>query len=192
MKKKILYVAAVLLVLALAAGGTLAYFTSRTVVHNVITTGNIQIQLVEKTTQDGEEIDWPEGGITGVMPGTAVVKKVSVKNVGTGDAWIRVKLTAQITAADGTDLTERAAEEGAVEYPLASQDWQLGEDGYYYYVNPVASGASTSNLIEEVRFATTMGNVYQNCKVNLLVEAEAVQVANNGDTVQEAQGWPEA
>ena len=49
MKKKILLVTAVVICLAIAATGTLAYFTSDDVAHNVITSGGVNIELVEKT-----------------------------------------------------------------------------------------------------------------------------------------------
>ena len=53
MKKKILLVTAVVICLAIAATGTLAYFTSDDVAHNVITSGGVNIELVEKT--EGED-----------------------------------------------------------------------------------------------------------------------------------------
>lgn len=184
MKKKFLIAAAVVLALAIAAGGTLAFFTSRTVVHNVITSGNIQIELEEKTLEDGVEVDFPAGGIAGVMPGTTVDKIVRVKNTGIGDAWIRVQLEGSIVSAQNktlpVDVMIFTVEEG----------WIAGEDGYYYYENVVPSGEYTAELIKTVDFAASMGNEYQNCIANLIVSAEAVQVANNGDTVLEAAGWP--
>ena len=37
-----------------------------------------------------------------------------------------------------------------------------------------------------------MGNEYQNATATVDVLAQAVQTANNGESVMEAQGWPEA
>lgn len=189
MKKKILFIAAVVVCIAIAAAGTLAYFTSERTAHNVITTGKIDIEVIEKTLdEDGTLIDWPETGITGAMPGTEVVKQVRVKNVATAEAWVRVKLGAQITNPAGETLKQ----EGAIDYPIASTSWVKGADGYYYYTEKLAPGAETANLIEKVIFAPGMGNEYQNCTVVLTVTAEAVQVAHNGETVMEAAGWPES
>lgn len=186
MKKKLLITAAVVLALAIVAGGTLAYFTSRTVVHNVITSGNIQIALEEKTLENGAEVDFPAGGITGVMPGTAVDKIVRVKNTGFGDAWIRVKLEGSVVSAGNQQLSD-----DVMTFEI-QEGWIEGDDGYYYYEDVVPSGEYTTELIKTVEFAASMGNAYQNCTANLLVSAEAVQAANNGETVQEAAGWPEA
>ena len=61
-------------------------------------------------------------------------------------------------------------------------------DGYYYYLKPVSTGASTDILFDEVAFASSMGNEYQNCKTEIIISAQAVQTANNGATVAEADG----
>ena len=37
-----------------------------------------------------------------------------------------------------------------------------------------------------------MGNEYQNSVANIVIDAQAVQVANNGADVMEAKGWPES
>ena len=61
MKKKILLVAAVVMCLAIATAGTLAYFTSEDTAHNVITSGDVNIELVEQTKkEDGTLVEFPE------------------------------------------------------------------------------------------------------------------------------------
>ena len=84
--------------------------------------------------------------------------------------------------ADGTDV---------VTFTVDETKWLL-KDGYYYHLMPVATESSTEILFDEVYFAPTMGNEYQNCKTEIIVYAQAVQTANNGTTVEEAAGWPEA
>lgn len=197
MKRKILLIAVLVICLSLVAYGTLAYFTYEDTAHNVITTGNVGIQLVEKTASDDTLVDFPEEGLTGIMPGTSASKIVSVKNTGSATAWIRVKVEMTITGADGEPLST-VLENGSEKIPVitftAGESWTLAEDGYYYYSMPVDAGATTATLFEEVHFAPEMGNEYQNCTANLIVSAQAVQTANNGDTVMDAQGWsaPEA
>ena len=41
-------------------------------------------------------------------------------------------------------------------------------------------------------FKADMGNEYQNATATVDVSAQAVQTANNGATVMDAQGWPNA
>ena len=56
MKRKIsLGIAAVAMVLTVAIGGTLAYFTDRDEATNVITMGKVHISLVETTDSTGEK-----------------------------------------------------------------------------------------------------------------------------------------
>ena len=185
MKKRLFAVAMVLICLSVAATGTLAYFTHDDTARNVITSGFVEIELVEKHIDDsGAEVDFPER-ITGVMPGMSVSKIVSVKNTD-AESWIRVKVETKITGADG-----KALPTDVVSYDVDTTKWQL-KDGYYYYLKPVSTGASTDILFDEVAFAGSMGNEYQNCKTEIIISAQAVQTANNGATVAEAAGWPEA
>lgn len=71
-------------------------------------------------------------------------------------------------------------------------DWTAGEDGYYYYNEILAPGEVTEPLFTTVSFDTGMNNLYQNSTAAVDVAAYGVQADNNGDTVQEAQGWPDA
>lgn len=197
MKKRIFALAVVVVCIAILATGTLAYYTAEDTAHNVITTGSIDIALVEKTIDEsGATVDFPETGIHNVVPGTSVSKIVTVSNTGEGTAWIRVKVEAAIVSAEDVELPLTVTDANGSEVEVmtytveAESGWILGEDGYYYYTEPVASGASTTVLFDEVAFAPEMGNEYQNCTANLIVSAEAVQVANNGKTVTEAAGWP--
>lgn len=191
MKRKLLIASVLVIVIASLSLGTLAYFTGNTTAHNVITSGNIDIELVEKTKSGDTLVDFPKEGISGVMPGADVSKIVTVKNTGSGTAWIRVKVTSQITGAeDPPPVIELGNELIPVMTFDIGSDWIDGGDGYYYYKNPVAAGKSTTELLQTVHFAKEMGNEYQNCTANLIVEAQAVQTANNGETVQAAAGWP--
>lgn len=191
MKKKILLAAAVMICLAVDASGTLAYFTSENTAHNVITSGGVNIEVVEKTQgKDGVLVDFPKEGVRGVMPGSDVSKIVSVKNTGESEAWIRVQVESVIKAADGADLPLTIENVGPVMTYTVGGGWSLGEDGYYYYAKPVAAGETTGILFDTVKFAPEMGNAYQNCTANIEISAQAVQTANNGKTVLEAKGWP--
>ena len=191
MKKKLLLVAAATICLAAGASGTLAYFTSENTAHNVITSGGVKIEVVEKTQdKNGALVDFPKEGMSGVMPGTEVSKIVTVKNTGDSEAWIRVLVGSKIKAADGSDLSLTIENVGPVMTYKVRDGWSLGEDGYYYYGKPVAAGDTTDILFDTVTFAPEMGNEYQSCTANIEIAAQAVQTANNGSTVLEAKGWP--
>ena len=184
MKKRLLIVSALVLVLAILGAGTLAYYTSMTTVHNVVTTGGVKIELVEKMqTPEGGEKDWENQ--SGIMPGQTVSKIVRVKNKPeSAEAWIRVKVETAVKV-DG-----QALDPDVIVLDFDRTNW-TERDGWFYYNKPVPTGAETTNLFEEVFFkAVEMDNDYQNATVTIDVSAQAVQTANNGATVLEAKGWP--
>ncbi|MDO5033718.1 MAG: SipW-dependent-type signal peptide-containing protein [Eubacteriales bacterium] len=192
MKNKILLIAVIAICLTVAITGTLAYFTAEETAHNVITTGGVKIALVEKTKDPaGEEIDFPQEGIDGVMPGAEVSKIVSVKNTGQNEAWVRLKVDTQFKAEDGTALSAEIEGVGPALTFSVHEKWNLGADGFYYYKDPLPAGESTDTLFDKVIFAPEIGNAYQNCQADIVVSAQAVQTANNGSNVGEAAGWPE-
>ena len=187
-KKNLVLVALLALLVGLAAYGTVAYFSGEAHVTNVITTGTVDVELIETWN--------PEDG-KGVMPGQTVSKKVEVENTGSGDAWVRVHVeTSAVDAAGapldpglislvGTDVTD---EDG-------KQVWVPGEGGYYYYYEPLAPGAMTAlPLFTAVKFDGQMGNQFQGATIEVAVSAQAVQSRNNpipdGGTVTDIAGWP--
>lgn len=114
MKKKILAIALVVAMLAIAViGGTLAYFTDEQDATNVFTVGNVDITLYEsKLHREG----WFSNGATDgqvqtddaiiadaagyqtwladqeLMPGVAINKMPYVKNTGASDAYVRIRV----------------------------------------------------------------------------------------------------
>lgn len=198
MKRKLLILSLLAIGVASLTAGTLAYFNAEDTAHNVITSGGVNIQIVEKTKDEGGAlVEFPAGGLTGIMPGTAASKIVSVTNTGASEAWIRVKLDLSIRSAGGDKLPAELTvgqETIPVVDPEVKEGWLAGTGGYYYYTKPVASQDSTTNFMETVRFAPQMGNEYQGCTVTLVVSAQAVQTAHNpipqGGDVTGVTGWP--
>lgn len=198
MKKKIVSLAVVIICVCLAAGSTIAYFTADDTAHNIITTGGIGITIVEKTIDaDGALVDFPVAGMQGIMPGSKVSKIVTVANSGESEAWIRVKVTTNLSAPDGEALPVNLDVEGVIIPVMAftvEDTWVYGDDGYYYYTLPVPAGERTGVFFSEVTFALQMPNKYQSCKADISISAQAVQTANNpipqGGTVVDIIGWP--
>ena len=197
MRKKVLLLLAAALCMAALTTGTLAFFTDEETAHNVITSGGVNIAIVEKQAVPGmdgttELKDFPENGITGIMPGSAVSKIVSVQNTGASEAWIRVKVDAAITSAPTENPPNGISLDPSVMSCDIQNDWVKGEDGFYYYTKPVPKDQATGALFQTVTFSKSMDNTYQNCTANIEISAQAVQTANNGTSVLEAQGWPTA
>ena len=187
-KRNMVLVALLALLLGLAAYGTVAYFAGEAHTTNVITTGTVDVELVETWN--------PEDG-KNVMPGQTVSKKVEVKNIGTGDAWVRVHVATTATDAQkqpldvalislvGTDVTDEAGQ----------QVWVPGEGGWYYYYEPLAPGAMTAlPLFTAVKFDAAMDNEFQGATIQVAVSAQGVQSKNNpipeGGDVTAIPGWP--
>lgn len=193
MKKKLTIISALVICATIVTSGTLAYFTAEDRARNVITSGGVNIELVETTKKgDGTEVEFPKEGLTGIMPGTSASKIVSVKNIG-DEAWIRVKVDTTILDSQGNELPQTIGDTSVVSYEVSSTDW-FSSDGYYYYKDSVQMNESTNILFDEVRFAKEMGNEYQNCRIEIDIDAQAVQTANNpipaGGDVSDIPGWP--
>ena len=185
MKKwKIVALCTVLACLSIVASGTLAYFTAQETAHNVITSGGVDIQLHEFSERGNEElIPWED--VDGVMPGAEISKIAVVENTGASDAWVRIKVEKTVYLADGDKGNPEV-----MELDIRDAFW-TEQDGYYYYNDPLAPGETTPPLFTTVTFdAVKMDNEYQGSKAFIDVKADAVQVANNGDAVLEAAGWP--
>lgn len=182
MKRKLLIVSVLVILIAIIAGGTLAYFTAEGKAHNVISTGSVEIAVNEWADEAKKE---PFKNLDGIMPDMTVTKIAEVENTGSADAWIRVKLEKKIAPTDKTAPVNL----DLIELELNTKEW-TEKDGYYYYKEAVAPGKSTTPILKSVKFDKTMGNEYQNATVAVDVLAEAVQTANNGKTVWEAKGWP--
>ena len=80
MKKKIIIALAILACLTVAVGGTLAWFTAYGTARNVITTGGIDVEVVEHQMVDGEPVPYPPEPIQ-IVPATSVSKVVSAKSL---------------------------------------------------------------------------------------------------------------
>lgn len=184
MKRKLLLISILVICVAIAAAGTIAYYNAEDTAHNVITTGGVKIALQEWADRERET---PFENLDGIMPGKTVTKIAEVKNTGASTAWVRVRVEKNITLAGvGTSET------GLVTLDLNTADWTLGEDGYLYYNNPLAANEVTEPIFTSVYFDEGMGNPYQNATITVDVFAQAVQVANNGESALTAQGWPAA
>ena len=183
MKRKVLIVSVLAILVAVTAAGTLAYFTDTGTAHNVITTGNVKIELKEWADEVRTQ---PFKDKTGVMPGTKVTKIVEVKNIGTGAAFLRLYVEKNVYGANQTPKDSEL-----ISLNFNDTDWTYSEsEGYYYYNRPLEPGKTTEPLFTAVTFDPLMGNEYQNATAHVKVIAYAVQSANNGDSPQAAKGWP--
>ncbi len=126
--KKIMITLAACAVILAGIGGTYSVLTASTdTVKNTFKPEVIETEIEE---------DFSGGNFN---------KKVTVKNIGPDDAFIRARVT--------------VSPEGVAEWKHSNSDgdawgWVDGNDGWYYYTKVVPSGASTTALMNEVELKT--------------------------------------
>ena len=117
-----------LLLAALAIGGTLAYLTADTTsLENTFKPSRVACEVTEEF--DG-----------------SVKSEVNVKNTGDTDAYIRVKLVTYRVNEEGRHIG------GTAEIPefTSGEDW-VQYEGYYYYTSPVAPDKTpAADLIDRI------------------------------------------
>lgn len=187
-KSKVLSVAVLAITIATIASGTLAYFNAEETAHNVITSGGISIEIVE-VGEDGKP--FPKEGISGVMPGRTITKKVTIQNQdenSSNTAWVRAKIGVDITLKEDA---QGEVNDGLIVLDIDTEKWQA-QGEWYYYTEKLPVEGETMPLFTTVSFHENMDNKYQNCTVTIDVYAEAVQADNNGTIWSDAAGWPTA
>ena len=145
---------------------------------NVVSSGVIKTKLIN-VMADGSEM--PEE-IYSLLPGQVIDNVVSAKNTGEYPEYVRIKLSPVINDRDGTEMS---AED--IHFEINSADWTY-KDGYYYYNNELKAFKDSTPLYEKIKVGTNIGNEYRYATLTVLIELDAVQVANN-KTPLEAEGW---
>ena len=192
MKKKILFVSLIVIAVSIIASGTLAYFTSSETSHNIITTDAINITIEEWQKTDDGFVAYPEEPIV-IMPGTSSSKIVTVRNI---DAKAYVRAKYETIVKDSRGRVMKLSPEtinSIISVDINNEDWirKNDDDEWFYYAFAVKTGEATEALFTKVIFdGPNMTNEYQNCTVEIIVDAQAVQSANNGNSATKASGWP--
>lgn len=157
---------AALLIVAASIGGTLAWLTSSpSGIVNTFTPGEVPNEVVE--TFNGE-----------------TKSNVRVKNTGNVDAYIRVALVPiwrnksdNSGAGIAASLSQLTITPALPTGDTAVNNWVFA-DGYYYYSDKVAAGASTEALIGTATVNTTHDGKY----LELQVLAQSIQADGTGAT----------
>ena len=169
-------------ILTLLTQGTLAYYTTVGKATNVVTSGNITLQINEMTDQG---TPFPEEGVY-ITPGDVVSKIVTVENICEHPFYLRVKLVHGINS-------QELPSEDCLKLNIDDKNWTY-KDGWYYYTGIVEPGETTPYIFSHVEIVgSKVDNSYIGKTLTLSVIAQAVQSQNNpiidGDTTT-ASGWP--
>ena len=171
MKKKLTAVALIVCMLAIMlVGASLAYFTDKEEATNVFTVGNVAIELTEPLWEQVGKEEAKEA-----YPGEALAKDPTVKNIGANPCLVRVKVEWPTDEAVAGDWKYRNE---AYQVGEVNEGWYASEDGYIYYLKPLAADATTEKpAFTSVVVPTTLTNETGDTttEYKILVYAEAVQ-----------------
>ena len=162
---------AIILLISTAVGSTVAFLATKTEpVENSFEYANVSC----KVTQDRDT----DGSI------------VQVKNTGTISAYIRAAVVANWIDADG-NIAASVPKGYSYDLTYSSGSWAQGTDGFFYYLLPVAPGASTEgNLLtctvtcpetpEYTLSVEVLAEAIQSTPASAVNEAWNVKVDGNG------------
>ena len=181
-KIKFAIVALVAIAITFLSQGTLAYYSTVGKATNVVTSGNIQLIIHEKTDAGTE---FPKEGVY-IVPGDIVSKKVSIENDCEHPFYLRVKMVYGVNS-------EELTAEDCFKLNINEEYWEL-HDGWYYYKGIVEPGETTPDVFSHVEMVgAKIDNSYIGKTLTLTVDAQAVQSENNPVTdgkIYTASGWP--
>lgn len=167
---------------------TVAFRIYNKTINNVITFGNIKMQLLQTTlNESNEEIVINNDENFNITYNSTVSRILKVKNLGKQEFFLRISL--EMIGIDGNNQEFNA--NNLVAYDINEDDW-IYKDGWYYYKDIIKENEITSNLITKIDFDidNIMTNYLKgNFKFN--AKAQAVQAKNNASNVLDASGWPE-
>lgn len=162
-KGKLLTTALIILCVCILSGTTLAYLVTETdILSNIFNPAHINCE------------------VTGTFS-NGYAKDVRVKNTGDTDAYIRAAITINFVDSSGNVY---ATAPDATNYTISyGSSWKLGEDGYWYYLYPVASKMSTTPLVKE--FATrSKSYAPHGYQLTIEVVASAIQASGTNAVVE--------
>ena len=162
---------ALVLILCVTIGGTIAWITDQTsAVTNTFTPATVTTDIEENfngTTKSNIKVTNPSDPDTNIP------------------VYIRVAVV--VNWVDENDAT-KIVPGPAINLPDAVSPWDLADDGYYYYTSVVDPGDSTSSLFGEEVITEPTNDKPEGARLQVTILAEAIQA--QGGAVQNA--WPGA
>ena len=144
---------AIILLISTAVGSTVAFLAAKTEpVENSFEYANVSCKVTQNCDTDGSSI-------------------VQVKNTGTISAYIRAAVVANWIDADG-NIAASVPEGYSYDLTCSSGSWAQGNDGFFYYLLPVAPGALTEGSLLTCTVACSENPEYT---LSVEVLAEAIQ-----------------
>lgn len=157
-----------------SAGGTLAAWTAERETVNRISIGSIKGLVSMEGFSFGQI----------VMPGTTAPNVVSVKNTGSIDVLVRLKMDiawGSTRDSEGNLAVIPSLPTDNIHITFNSTNWYFDQaDGYFYYKGVVRPGESTIPLMKEFTIDSNSGNEYEKMMADFIVHMECIQSAGDG------------
>lgn len=187
----------------LTLGGTMSYFTDQEATVNKFTVGEVAIELHEDewdklTDTDGNDIpDVCEN----MVPTQTVTKDPSVKNVGKDNCYAYMKVTVPMknvitvnkdgsrNAKADTELYSFTKKAGWTQLSRTVRTDKTAVDYVFYYDTEVKPQQQTTSLFDSVTFANIIEGQIDNTRLEMPVEAVAIQSLNVGNQSEAYQKY---
>lgn len=117
-----------------------------------------------------------------VDPGQKVIKEVFIKNEGTEDSFVRVKVGCIFGSLDrsGNFREEQELDPKMIEIHYNTDLWKLKDDGYWYYKEVLPAGESTRKpLMDHYYLSEKAHNGYKNKEARIVINLESIQAKNS-------------
>ena len=192
-KKLIALVAAGIITAGAIVGGTMAYFSDTQTANNVITMGNVNMDLTE---EEFDKITNNTKEITNVMPGNKFTKDPKITmGADSEDAYVRAHIAISAKK-DNTDfaLTATQISELFTGINIDKTVWYVdatdaAAGNYVVYYNKALTKNNVVNVFTEVKIPTSWGNELANVSLKVDVTVDAVQVANFESNLTKENGF---
>lgn len=187
MKKKILALCLIVALIAIAATGTLAYFTDRDEITNTFTAGNVDIDLSEQDPMDPSkrvDVGADEAALVSygqLFPGMVITKDPTIDNVGSLEAYVAAKI--HVSKAVAVQLLSGGLLGGTGGYELVQVDEADGSVTLYIFINEALQPGHAAVLFDTLTIPAAWDNP-EMAAINGLqihVEAFATQVYGFAD-----------
>lgn len=190
MKKRTkLITAAVSLGALMTVGGTLAWFTDSETATNTVTTGYVDVKIVEHEPENNGDYGYTyevEKNNTGIKygnitPGVVIEKDPTIVYTGSVPGYVRYKV--EVEAGEG-DVGFAAELIQSLQFMKDGEQVALSElvgdadDSWIYDTTVRQSGEEGTLLFDTVEISNEVGNEIANKSLKIVVKADAIQKAN--------------
>ena len=165
-KKIMITASGVLLLTCTAAGAWKISGRSR----NVLITASFSNRIIE-------EYQIPDH----VNPGQKISKIVNVKNTGTRDSFIRLRITGVLGKRNTEDqlVPDPSLDPAMIQMEFNTEKWKNLGDGYWYYTDILEPGKTTKEpLLKGFWLRKEADNQYKGKDGEILVELESIQASS--------------